>query len=193
MTSIRQRRTREDLAPSRLATAAFALLRPGETAFLDASPTTLLLARLIARSGSGVRVLTNSLSVLNQLSGDSTEVVAIGGAYRRGSRSYAGPAAVRAVREHFADRCFFGVAGVSPNGVMTEADALEAEVKRAMLEQSESAVLLLDRPLAGAVGHHAVGRISVPELVLADALTLGALARLQALGATVCTTSAPTV
>ena len=106
-------------------------------------------------------MLTNSLPVLNELSAaQETEVIAVGGTYRPATQSYAGPTAVRGIREHFADWVFFGVAGVSPGGVMTESDALEAEVKRAMLEQSEDAVLLLDRRLAGAVGHHAVGRIS---------------------------------
>ena len=186
--------SREDLAPTRLATAAFTLLRPGETVFLDASPAPLCPRPFDRAQRLRVRVLTNSLPVLNELSaGEETEVIAIGGTYRPATQSYAGPTAVRGIREHFADWVFFGVAGVSPGGVMTESDALEAEVKRAMLEQSERPVLLLDRPLAGAVGHHAVGRISRRGLVIADALSVKDIVRLQDLGTTVCSTSAPTV
>ena len=46
----------------------FALLTAGETVFLDASSTTFFLARRIAESGLHVRVLTNSLPVLYELS-----------------------------------------------------------------------------------------------------------------------------
>ena len=50
-------------AKARLAEAAFAMLMPGETVFLDASSTTYFLARLIAERGPAVRVITNSLPV----------------------------------------------------------------------------------------------------------------------------------
>src|SRR3954454_17524245 len=87
-------------AKTRLAEAAYALLTPGETVFLDASSTTYFLARLIAERGLGVRVITNSLPVLHELSDADAEVIAIGGTFRRLTCSYVGPAAVRAVREH---------------------------------------------------------------------------------------------
>ncbi len=51
-------------AKTRLAEAAFRLLAPGETIFLDASSTTYFLARVIAERGLTVRVITNSLPVL---------------------------------------------------------------------------------------------------------------------------------
>ncbi len=35
--------------------------------------------------------------------------------------------------------------GLTPGGVMTDADVLEAEVKRAMLEHADQRVLLLDQ------------------------------------------------
>src|SRR3954467_10989591 len=99
-------------AKARLAEAAFALLRPGETVFLDASSTTYFVARLIAERGLAVRVITNSLPVLQQLADTDAEVVALGGTFRRLTCSYVGPAAVRAVREHFADRLLMSVTGV---------------------------------------------------------------------------------
>src|SRR3954453_14124717 len=90
-------------AKARLAEAAYASLTPGETVFLDASSTTFFVARLIAERGLGIRVITNSLPVLQELAEADVEVVAIGGTFRRLTCSYVGPAAVRAVREHFAD------------------------------------------------------------------------------------------
>ena len=62
--------------------------------FLDASSTTYFLARLIAERGLAVRVITNSLPVLQELAGSErsdVEVVAIGGTFRRLTCSYVGP------------------------------------------------------------------------------------------------------
>ena len=60
----------------------------------------------------------------------------IGGTHRRLTGSFVGPSAVRMIREHFVDRLFFSVTGIAPNGMLTDADDLEAAVKRAMLDQA---------------------------------------------------------
>lgn len=172
-------------AKARLAEAAFALLSPGETLFLDASSTTYFLARLIAERGLVVRVITNSLPVLHELSGadqTATEVVAIGGTFRRLTCSFVGPAAVRAVRDHFADRSFLSVTGLTPAGVLTDADVLEAEVKRAMLEHAEQRVLLLDASKLVARGRQAIAPVDRASLVITDGLTDAETMRLTQLG-----------
>jgi DeoR/GlpR family transcriptional regulator of sugar metabolism len=183
--SVRHRLGVAPEAKARLAEAAFASLRAGETIFLDASSTTYFVARLIAEHALGVRVITNSLPVLQELAGADAEVVAIGGTFRRLTCSYVGPAAVRAVRDHFADRLLMSVTGVTANGVMTDVDPLEAEVKRAMLEQAEYSVLLLDESKLSARGPQAIAPVGATSLVLADGL---AGARLAEFGATVTST-----
>jgi DeoR/GlpR family transcriptional regulator of sugar metabolism len=175
-------------AKTRLAEAAFELLVPGETVFLDASTTTFFLARLIAARGLAQRVITNSLPVLYELSGSDqadVELVAIGGTFRRLTSSYVGPAAVRSVREHFADRLLMSITGVATSGMMTDADVLEAEVKRTMLEQSEQSVLLLDDSKLAARGRQAIAPVKAVSLVLADGLRERDTARLADHGATV--------
>jgi DeoR/GlpR family transcriptional regulator of sugar metabolism len=172
-------------AKARLAEAAFALLVPGETVFLDASSTTFFVARLIAERLPGVRVITNSLPVLQELSDADVEIVAIGGTFRRLTCSYVGPGSVRAVREHFADRMFLSVTGVTPEGVMTDADLLEAEVKRAMLEQAEQPALLLDDSKLAARGRQAIAPLRSLAFVLADGVEAADVARLGELGVTV--------
>jgi len=161
-------------AKSKLAEAAYALLEPGQTVFLDASSTTYYLARLITLRQLALRVVTNSLPVLHELSGSEAsdiEVIAIGGTFRRLTSSYVGPAAVRAVRDHFADGAFLSVTGIAPSGVMTDADPLEAEVKRAMLEQSEQRVLLLDGSKVSARGRQAIAPLKTVTRILAEDLT----------------------
>src|SRR4051794_30659081 len=175
-------------AKARLAEAAFALLSPGETVFLDASSTTYHVARLIAQRGLAVRVITNSLPVLQELAGSEqadTDVVALGGTFRRLTCSYVGPAAVRMAREQVADRLLMSVTGVTRTGVMTDADVLEADVKRTMLDQAEHSVLLLDRSKLSARGRQAIAPVKHVSLVLTDGLDGRAQQALVALGTAV--------
>ncbi len=175
-------------AKARLADAALELLAPHQTVFLDSSSTTYYLARRIADSGLNVTVISNSVPVMGALSGAEARpggVVAIGGTLRRLTRSFVGPYAVRAILGHYADLLFFSVKGVSGDGVLTDADMLEAEVKRAMIAQSEHSVLLVDRTKLSARGQNAI----VPARKISTVLTHGVrpleLAPLQPPGVTV--------
>src|SRR4051812_43191761 len=175
----------ESAGEARLAEAAFALLTPGETVFLDASSTTFFVARLIAERGLGVRVITNSLPVLHKLADAQAEGVALGGTFRRLTCSYVGPATVRAVREHFADQLLMSVTGVTEHGVMTDVDVLEAEVKRTMLEHAARSVLLIDRSKLAARGRQAIARVDALSLVVADGLLSEEASQLKEAGADV--------
>jgi DeoR/GlpR family transcriptional regulator of sugar metabolism len=177
-------------AKRRLAEAAFASLSPGEAVFLDASSTTYFVARLIADRGVALRVITNSLPVLQVLADTQAELVAIGGTFRRLTCSFVGPAAVRSVRDHVADRLLMSVTGVTSTGVMTDVDPLEAEVKRTMLENAEHSTLLLDASKLTARGRQAIASIQLVSHTLTDGLDAGALQRLRDTGATVSAASA---
>jgi DeoR/GlpR family transcriptional regulator of sugar metabolism len=172
-------------AKMRLAEAAFRLVRPGETVFLDSSSTAYYVARRLADSSLRVRVITNSGPVMQALAASEcadVELHAIGGVLRRLTHSYVGPASVRAVREHFADRVFLSVTGVTQTGLLTDIDALEAEVKRAMLDQASERILLLDESKLTAHGRQAIGSLQSVSLVLAHGLAADAAAQVRAHG-----------
>lgn len=174
-------------AKIRLADAAYGLLRGGETVFLDSSSTAYFLARRIAEDGLSVRVLTNSgpaLQVLAAREDPPVELYAIGGMLRRLTGSYVGPSAVRMIREHFADKLFLSVTGVSRNGMLTDADDLEAAVKRAMLEQVKQSILLLDASKLTTHGRQAVAPVTTVSLVIADGLSGEGADRLRKEGVT---------
>jgi hypothetical protein len=77
---------------------------------------------------------------------------------------------------------FLSVKGVTRDGVLTDADELEAEVKRAMIAQSEEAVLLLDDSKLGARGQNAIARVTEVTTVLAHGAPASALEPLRATG-----------
>ncbi|MDX6571393.1 MAG: hypothetical protein QOC86_549, partial [Gaiellales bacterium] len=66
----------------------------------------------------------------------------LGGAFRPLTQSFVGAETVRAIGGFYADRAVFSVKGISAEGFLTDPDALEAEVKRAMIAQSATVVLV---------------------------------------------------
>jgi DeoR/GlpR family transcriptional regulator of sugar metabolism len=175
-------------AKIRLADAAFELLRGGETVFLDSSSTAYFLARRIAEGRLPLRVLTNSgpvVQVLASCDNPQLNLFVIGGMLRRLTRSYVGPSSVRMIREHFADKLFLSVTGVTANGMLTDADDLEAAVKAAMMQQSKESILLMDESKLSARGRQAVAPLKAVSLVIADGLKEADAKRLRTDGATV--------
>jgi DeoR/GlpR family transcriptional regulator of sugar metabolism len=178
----------ETAAKERLAAAAVALLAPRETVFLDSSTTSYFVARQLIEQGTPVTVLTNSLPTMELIfneGGQDVELIGVGGTLRRLTRSFVGPYAVRTVEGHFADRLFLSVKGLTEQGVMTDADALEAEVKHAMIVQAGEATLLIDRSKLGVRGLSVVGSVNEVSSVLAADLSDAEAAPLRAAGARV--------
>jgi DeoR/GlpR family transcriptional regulator of sugar metabolism len=157
----------------RLAEAAVDRLSPRETIFLDSSTTTYYVARRLVETGLAATVLTNSLPVMELLfreGGPGLDVIGIGGTLRRLTRSFVGPFAVRTVQGHFADRLFFSVKGIAANGMLTDADPLEAELKRTMLEQAGESILLIDHTKLAVRGLSVIAPISEATTTLATGL-----------------------
>jgi DeoR/GlpR family transcriptional regulator of sugar metabolism len=178
----------ETEAKERLAADAVALLTPRETVFLDSSTTSYYVARLIVERGTPVTVLTNSLPVMELMfneGGPDAELIGVGGTLRRLTRSFVGPYAVRTVQGHFADRLFLSVKGLTERGIMTDADALEAEVKRAMIAQAGESILLVDRSKLGVRGLSVVASAAEVSSVLAYGLSAEEASPLRAAGARV--------
>lgn len=174
-------------AKTALARAAGALIAPRQSVFLDSSTTAYYLARAIVDQGMAVTVITNSLPVMELVATAATpnvELVGVGGSFRRLTRSFVGPVAVRAVQDHFADRVFLSVKGVTEDGTLTDPDALEAEVKRAMIDHAQEPVLLMDASKLGARGLSAIATLDDLAAVLTHGLHGRELALLRVPGVT---------
>jgi DeoR/GlpR family transcriptional regulator of sugar metabolism len=172
-------------AKARLAEAAVATVNPGETVFLDSSSTAYFVARRIVELGIPATLITNGLPVMDAVAAaeaPNLKLIGVGGTLRPLTRSYVGPYAVHTVLGHFADRMFLSVKGVTDDGMLTDADELEAEVKRAMIAQSREPVLLLDDSKLGARGQNAIVRVTDVSAVLAGGAPPAALENLRASG-----------
>jgi DeoR/GlpR family transcriptional regulator of sugar metabolism len=171
-------------AKERLAAAAVALIAPGEAVFADSSTTSYFAVRRLLRDQVRCTVLTNSVPVMDLVCGadrPQVELIGLCGALRPLTRSFVGPQAVDGVRAHFADKALLSVKGVTEDGQLTDPDALEAEVKRAMIRHARTPLLLVDgmkfeRPALNAIVPVTdIGRVIAVDV---PAASLSALSRL---------------
>jgi DeoR/GlpR family transcriptional regulator of sugar metabolism len=160
-------------AKKRLAGAASALLQTEETVFIDASTTAYYAVRRMLADASNVTFLTNLLPVMDLFSTadpSSVSMVGFGGMFRALTLSFVGPCTIRMIESYRADRTFFSVKGITSDGQLTEANPLEAEVKRAMIRQAASPVLLVDGRKFERQGLSVITHISEVSLMMtADA------------------------
>lgn len=130
----------------RIARAALAMIRDGETIILDSGTTTVEVARQI--KGSELRslnVVTNALNIAMELANlPHVRVIMIGGLLRPMAYTLVGPSAENALRGLNADRVFLGVDGLDPEiGLMTP-DVLEAKLNAIMIEIAREVVVVAD-------------------------------------------------
>ena len=124
----------------RLARAAAALLEADETVFIDSSTTAYYAARRMLAGASGFTCLTNLVPVMDLFSTadpSRASMVGLGGIFRALTLSFVGPCTIHTIESYMADRAFISVKGITPEGHLTDINPLEAEVKRAMIRQSE--------------------------------------------------------
>ncbi len=143
--SFRHRLQQDVDAKQRLAKAVVETLSPSETIFIDSSTTAYFVAETIVETGLGVTVLTNSLSIMSRVGSTgaaNVELVGLGGTLRTLTHSFVGSDTVRALQGYLVDRVVFSVKGITSEGFLTDADPLEAEVKRAMIDHAQTAILL---------------------------------------------------
>jgi DeoR/GlpR family transcriptional regulator of sugar metabolism len=170
-------------AKRRLAEEAVSRMRAGETVFLDSSTTAYFVARRIIETGIATTVLTNSFPVMELIFNERTanaDIIGVGGTLRRLTRSFVGPFAVRTVQGHFADRLFLSVKGLTETGMMTDADALEAEVKRTMIAQAGESTLLVDSSKVRVRGLSVIGPVAEVSNVIAHGVAAEEVATLRA-------------
>jgi DeoR/GlpR family transcriptional regulator of sugar metabolism len=186
--SFRHRLELESDEKKRIARAVVATLEPGETLFIDSSTTAWYVAQAITTTTVALTVLTNSLPVITLIANagaSNLDLVALGGSFRTLTHSFVGPDVVRALRGYRADRLVFAVKGITPDGHLTDAEALEAEVKRGMIAHAKTVVLLATTSKFEDRGRTVVGGVEDVDIAYVTAATSESRGALTARGVTV--------
>ncbi len=140
-----ERMRRNALEKTRIARAAAALVAPGETLFVDTGSTTLYLAEELARI-EGLTVITNSCEIARIVaaSGRRSRSFLLGGAFSSENRQTTGAMAMEHVRLFRAHHCMLTIGALDARTGAMDYDHAEAQMARAMIEQSASLTILVD-------------------------------------------------
>jgi DeoR family transcriptional regulator, aga operon transcriptional repressor len=136
--------------------ATAGLILDGETVFLGSGTTVLEVARNI-RNHKNLTVITNSLPVLNVLTGiKDITVISLGGMLRNSELSYIGHITEQALSEVRADKVVLGTRGVSLEHGLTNDYLEETLTDRAILKIGREVIIVAD--------HTKVNRVSTALL-----------------------------
>ncbi|HWC26069.1 MAG TPA: DeoR/GlpR family DNA-binding transcription regulator [Solirubrobacteraceae bacterium] len=159
-------------AKQRLGAAAAAHLVDGEAVFVDSSTSAYAAVQCLLVAGRRLTVLTNSIPVMDlvaQTDAPNVSLIGLSGSLRAATRSFVGPQTIDAIERHFADKLIFSVKAVTRGGTLTEADALEAEVKATMAARARESLLLVDGSKFEATGLNAITEVdAVGRVLVAD-------------------------
>lgn len=172
----------------RIAQAAVAMIRDGETIILDSGTTTAEIARAIRKADlTSINVITNALNVAALLMDvASVRLIVPGGVLRRESNSLSGPMAEVALANLQADRLYLGADGLDPEiGVMTP-HLQEAELNAKMIRISRQVVVVADSSKLLRRNISLIAKIEQFHMLITDAgAPIAAVEQLRLRGVTV--------
>ncbi|WP_199909987.1 DeoR/GlpR family DNA-binding transcription regulator [Paenibacillus sp. CAA11] len=137
----------------RIARLAAELIQEGDTILLDSGTTTLHLAREL-RKLNQIRVITNSLIVLNELRDcRNIEVSLTGGLLRQETLAFVGPMTETSLDMVRVDKAFIATNGIDLRNGITTPNMIEAATKRKMIEIAKEVILLTDHSKIGQIAY----------------------------------------
>ncbi|MCL4454410.1 MAG: DeoR/GlpR family DNA-binding transcription regulator [Deinococcus sp.] len=154
-------------AKERIARKALELVFDGDTVAIDASTTSVFLARQL--NGREISVVTNSLLVAQALADSRTQVLVLGGSHRVVAGSLTGPVTEANLQGIHVDKVFFSAKGVSANAGFTDPHLPEVAVKRLLLAAASQRVALVDKSKFGQTALHSFAPLSGANLLISDA------------------------
>ena len=145
------------------------MINDGETIFLDASTSSLHVARNI-KNKKGITVITNAQKVVLELSECSDiRIISTGGMLHQKNMSYIGRIVEDTIRStYFANKVFFSCRGVTLTRGLMESTEAEAQIKKAMIDCSESAIFLCDKKKLGRLGVPVISDLSGIDCFITD-------------------------
>lgn len=152
----------------RLAQAAAALVRDGDTILLDNSTSAYQLAHLLG-DRTNLRVVTNGFPIAAALAPcKGVEVILLGGVLRHETASLVGPFAPQMLASLHAHRAFVSAGGLSTARGLTDADIREVEVKRALVQAADELVALVDASKFGREAFLTFAPLADVDVLLTD-------------------------
>jgi DeoR family glycerol-3-phosphate regulon repressor len=171
-----QRRMTENAdAKQRIARAAAALVRNGDSLALDTGTTTSFLSRALTRH-ERLEIVTNSTDIARTLGGrNGNRVHLLGGVYGADSGAALGPDTIEAMQRLRVTHSVISAGAISADGVM-DYDADEAAFARAVLKSGRRQIVVCDSSKFGLRALFQVCRLGQIDTLITEAAPAPALA-----------------
>ncbi|MCB1440369.1 MAG: DeoR/GlpR transcriptional regulator [Nitratireductor sp.] len=172
--SFNERQATESPAKIRIGRLLSKAVTPGETLFIDTGSTTLAAAEFLAAI-PGLTIVTNSTRLAERLaiSGSTAEVFLLGGRFHGDNAETVGPETVTQIATYQADRAVISVAAMSSSIGGWDASHEEAQVARAMIDNSHSLTVLADSTKFGRRAAFKVCEVEAIDLLITDSRANG--------------------
>jgi len=152
----------------RIGKAAAAMVNNNETILLGSGTTVLEVAKNI-RKHKGLTVITNSLPVINTLSGlPEISVIVLGGMLRDSELSFIGHITEQALAEVRAEKVFIGTRAISLDQGLTNDYLQETMTDRAILKAGREVIVVADHSKFGRVATALLAPIESVHTIVTD-------------------------
>jgi len=153
----------------RIGKAAASLIDDGDTIILDSGSTTLEVSNNLSKI-SGLNVITNSLSIVSNLTRyNHITVIMPGGLLRTTSMSLVGSPAEESIRNYHCDKLFLGVDGFDTTSGLSTPNVEEAYLNRAMIDIASEVIVVTDSSKFSRKSFAFIADLSKVDKVITDA------------------------
>jgi DeoR/GlpR family transcriptional regulator of sugar metabolism len=150
-----------------IAEKAVEFIEDGDAIYLDGGSTIVELAKLLDGKRN-LTVVTNSVMALSELFESRHKVVALGGEFRKISRTFVGPLTAGILDKLSIDKAFLGTIGFSAEEGPSTTDADEAFTKELVARRSREIILLADSSKIGAPSFASSGRTEEIDILITE-------------------------
>jgi DeoR/GlpR family transcriptional regulator of sugar metabolism len=149
-----------------IAKKAAKLIEKDDMIFLGSGTTTLYIAKEIAMRDD-ISVITNSLTILNELATNGKmTLIAVGGFLRRSEYSMIGHFANNMIKELHVDKLIMGMRGIHPRFGLTSAHPQELMTDKLLINISEKVIIVADHTKIGHVAASLTEQLSAADLII---------------------------
>ena len=144
------------------------LVQDGDTLMVDESSTSAYAIRALGQKRN-LTLITNSLELLREThSHDTWRIISTGGSVRSDVQAQVGPHALRTVGSYHARYAILSCRGINEQLGLADSDDAVVQIKQAMVNASDCAILLADHRKFDRTGLVALGQISMVNTLITD-------------------------
>lgn len=152
-----------------LAARCMELIGEKESIFLDCSTTTWYLAKQLAKWEGRLTVITNSLAIAAELAENpAIRLILLGGELNRDTGSFQGQSVLAGLKECYVEKAFISSTGISLTAGITDSTRGEAEIRRQVIGQAHTCIMVMDTTKIGRNSIYVVGALTDMDYLVVD-------------------------